>query len=99
MLALPASASARNSIDVSFRGQDREIIRVTPEKSTGIDEVLVAYDSSALTEMIISDGGYTTFSVERYSNLGGGFAEPVTVRYDGSAAIVEIGRASCRERV
>ena len=55
MLALPASASARNSIDVSFRGQDREIIRVTPEKSTGIDEVLVAYDSSALTEMIISD--------------------------------------------
>ena len=89
MLALPASASARNSIDVSFRGQDREIIRVTPEKSTGIDEVLVAYDSSALTEMIISDGGYTTFSVERYSNLGGGFAEPVTVRYDGSAAIVD----------
>ena len=89
MLALPASASARNSIDVSFRGQDREIIRVTPEKSTGIDEVLVAYDSSALTEMIISDGSYTKFSVERYSNLGGGFAEPVTVRYDGSAAIVD----------
>ncbi len=89
MLALPASASARNSIDVSFRGQDREIIRVTPEKSTGIDEVLVAYNSSALTEMIISDGGYTKFSVERYSNLGGGFAEPVTVRYDGSAAIVD----------
>ena len=54
-----------------FAVRTGEIIRVTPEKSTGIDEVLVAYNSSALTEMIISDGGYTKFSVERYSNLGG----------------------------
>lgn len=88
-LSVPAFAHGRSNINVSFLGQDHDIIRITPEKSTGIDEVLVAYDSSAITEMVVTDGSYTSFSIERYSNLGGGYAEPVTVRYDGTDAIVD----------
>ena len=88
-LSVPAFAHGRSNISVSFRGQDHDIIRITPEKSTGIDELMVAYDSSAIREMVVTDGSYTAFSIERYSNLGGGYAEPVTVRYDGTDAIVD----------
>lgn len=83
---LCASASVY-AADVSFEGSQREIIKITPERNTGLDMVYVAFDTSSLTRMVIS-GVSQGVAVSRYSNLGGGFAESVPVSYDGADAVV-----------
>lgn len=73
--------------EVSFVGQQREVISVTPDKNTGLNTIFVAYDVDQISEMKIS-GVSSSVVVSRYSNLGGGFAEPVSVRYAGGEAVL-----------
>ncbi len=64
------------AIGVSFQGASKEVISVIPDKNTGLENVFVAYDSSQISEMAIS-GVDANSSVTKYSNLGGGYAQPV----------------------
>lgn len=80
--ALPASA-----FRVEFVGADKEVIEVVPDKSTGLEMVYVAYDSSKITELRV-EGLSNVSQVNRYSNLGGGFAETVSFTLDGSEVVI-----------
>lgn len=74
--------------EVSFTGTSREVIAVVPERNTGLDRVFVAYESAEVESMVIRDVS-PSVTVSRYSNLGGGYAEPVPIRFEDGAAIVE----------
>lgn len=87
-LGLVAPTLAAAAADVTFTGASHEVIAVTPERNTGLDRVFVAFDSSELSAMVIS-GVSGAVEVSRYSNLGGGYAEPVAVRYEGGNALVD----------
>ena len=53
LLAL-ASAAEANALEISFEGQTHTVISVTPEKSTGLDHIYVAYSAAELSRMVIS---------------------------------------------
>ena len=74
--------------NVYFTGGSLETISITPEKSTGLDALYVVFDDKLLSEMRIS-GISPDATIMKYSNLGGGYAEPVSFRYDGGEAVVE----------
>ena len=73
--------------EISFTGNQEKIIGIVPDRNTGLDMLFVAFDTSQLSQMRIS-GISGNVEVSRYSNLGGGFAEPVQVSYDGDTAIL-----------
>lgn len=76
-----------NALQIDFEGNREPVLKFATEKSTGLDNVYVAYDSSLLTSMTIS-GFSGELKVERYSSMGGGYAEDVMVSYEGSSAQV-----------
>lgn len=80
-------AVAANAADVTFNGVSRQVIHITPEASTGLESVYVAYDTSEISEMEITGIGGNV-SISRYSNLGGGYAEPVEFTITGDKAVV-----------
>lgn len=81
------SAFGMHAADISFVGQQREIISITPDKNTGLNTIFVAYDVSQISEMRIS-GVSASVQVSKYGNLGGGFAEPVNVTFSSGTALL-----------
>ena len=82
------SVQSLSAITISFSGQSHPVIDIIPEKSTGLDMLYVLYDTLEVNEMRIS-GFNGNLTVSKYSNLGGGYAESVPVRFDGAEAIVD----------
>ena len=72
LAAAPLTASAAAS-DISFSGNVRDVITVTPQRNTALDAVYVLYSLDGVS----IDYATSSPSVNwlRYSNLGGGFAE------------------------
>lgn len=81
--ALPAAA-----VEFSFTGMRHKVLEVEPEKNSGLDHVYVAYEAAGISSMELS-GVTSGVQVQRYSNLGGGYAEPVTIRWEGQNAVVD----------
>ncbi|MCM1518261.1 MAG: gliding motility-associated C-terminal domain-containing protein [Pseudoflavonifractor sp.] len=61
---------------LDFSGSTREVITVTPEKSTGLDDIYVVYNISGVSASYRA----STSDVKwyRFSSLGGGYAEEIT---------------------
>lgn len=86
MLLLPVLRAS--GVGISFTGESRKSIEVTPERNTGLEHLYVVWDSREISSMRINGVG-RDLSVSRYSNLGGGYAEPITISWDGTTAVVE----------
>lgn len=81
------TAMQASAVTVDFAGQSRKVLEYAGDKQTGLDRIFVVYDASELSEMIISGlSGRPT--IQRYSNLGGGYAEPVNFDFSGTEARV-----------
>lgn len=76
------------AFDISFIGSSHKILDYQGEKSTGLDKIYVIYDTSQLESILLND---VTASVkaERYSNLGGGYAEELPLRIEGTRAYID----------
>lgn len=61
--------------NVIFTGSERKTINITPERNTGLDDLYVIWNISDVT-MIIENVGEDV-ELFRYSNLGGGYSDPV----------------------
>lgn len=82
---------ASNSIyalDVSFSGANHPVLVEIPDKSTGLEQVFIAFDSSTINEMRIENVS-PNVAVYKYGNLGGGFSEPVQFSLQGSTVIIQ----------
>lgn len=73
---------------VNFNGQQRNIIKITPEKNTGLDALFVVYNIKEINRIIITGVNGTEIEVERYSNLGGGYAEEVPFSFSNGELII-----------
>lgn len=87
LIILGLSATESEAFKVDFIGPDKEVIEITPDKSTGLEMIYVAYDCSQVSELRV-DGLSNVSQVYKYSNLGGGFAEPVSFQLDGNVVVI-----------
>lgn len=76
-----------SAVNIDFVGSSDAVLSYTADKSTGLNNIYVAFDASQISEMVIS-GIAGEVKIERYSNLGGGYAEEVAFTYEGDRAIV-----------
>ncbi len=91
-----SSAFGAGAVRVEFPGSDHIVIRETPEKSTGLDNIYIVYDCSRASKIVLSDlADANRTKVERYSNLGGGFAEEVPVTVAGNTVEVTETQGNC----
>lgn len=75
------------SININFVGNTKKIIEITPDKSTGLEKIYVVNDCSLISELVIRDCSAQA-NVMTYSNLGGGFAQPVSSSYMNGELII-----------
>lgn len=76
-LFLPILASAKANLPISFRYNKLSVLEYEPEKTTGLDNIYVIYDTSGM-EMVFSSRNPSQVKVYKYSNLGGGYAEEIS---------------------
>lgn len=75
---------------VTFSGASKEAIFLTPESSTGLDNLIVLYDFDS-ARMQYTAASSATVTWYRFSNLGGGYAEAVTgVEVDGKTTSLDL---------
>jgi gliding motility-associated-like protein len=79
---LPAAA-----VNISLNGSSRQIIALDAEKATGLNKIYVVWNTAELSDMTIT-GATGALTVQRFSNLGGGYAEDVTTVSTGNGYAV-----------
>ncbi len=73
---------------ISFNGASLRPVQLTPEKSTGLDEIYVLYNTDGVS-FSIPVTSPANAKLYKYSNLGGGYAQEVTgVTFDGNNLIL-----------
>lgn len=87
-LAIILSVPGHSAINIAFPGVSHKVLNVEPEKKTGLDMVYVVYNISEVSSIELT-GVTGDLTVSRYSNLGGGYSEPVTIRWDGLTAYID----------
>ncbi len=73
---------------LSFSESSKEIIKISPDKSTGLNDIFVVYDTNNISLKYTSNSDNFNVKWYSFSNLGAYFAEPITdVDYssDGSS--------------
>jgi len=75
LISICASAGAKGY--VSFSGARLEVQSVTPDRSTGLDRVYVAYDMQGLA-IVYHASSDNDVKWYKYSNLGGGYAQEIS---------------------
>ncbi len=83
------SVSPMIAASLDFSGNNKEVIAIDPEKSTGLDKVYVAYDVSKLKAIFTSKDIATPVKWYRFDNLGGSFSTPINnIEFDGNKSIL-----------
>lgn len=60
---------------IEFTGSPKEVITVTPDKSTGLDDIYVVYNIAGVSVSYRASSSNVTWY--RFSSLGGGYAEEI----------------------
>ncbi len=71
------TAAAANA-ELTFTGNSQSVITVTPETSTGLNDIYVLYNTTGVSATYKASSASATVTWYRYSNLGGGYAEEVS---------------------
>ncbi len=77
------------SAALTFSGNRKDVIPVTPESSTGLNEIYVIDDAAGVTA---SYTGGKDVKWYRFSSMGGAYAEEITPVVDGSTTKVLLGK-------
>lgn len=80
--ALAAMAQGK----VSFSATDFKPVEVTPDAASGLQAVYVLHSASGVSVSYTAESGSASW--QRFSNLGGGFAEDITPQRQGSTSSV-----------
>lgn len=82
------SALGMRGMNVLFPETTHKIISISPDKKTGLNNIYVVYNVAELPYIEIRNVT-SNISIQRFSNMGGGYAEDVNFRKDGSTAYVD----------
>lgn len=75
---------------VTFEGSRLQVIQISPESSTGLNAVYVVPDFEGVTMKYTAASTSATVTWQRYSNLGGGYAEDVSVSRNGAVTSLSL---------
>lgn len=71
------SFSSQGAVTVSVIGSSKDAITVSPENSTGLNAVIVVYNTAEVEELSFSGVDATSAKVQMFSNMGGGYAQEI----------------------
>ena len=75
---------------LSFQNEDKEIIKIIPEKSTGLNDIFVVYNTSTISLKYTSNVNNNNLKWYSFSNLGASFSEPVAdIKYSSDGSVLE----------
>ena len=74
---------------IEFTGTIHRVIELEGDKSTGLNSIYVAYNGNEISSIRISGVNSSTATLEKYSNLGGGYAMDVPTNRKDGVLIVE----------
>ncbi len=77
-----------------FIGVSREVLKIEPEKSTGLNAIYVAWNTEEI-ERIELEGASVSVKAYVYSNLGGGFAKETVVKSSAGRYYLENPAGDC----
>ncbi|MDE5790069.1 MAG: gliding motility-associated C-terminal domain-containing protein [Muribaculaceae bacterium] len=89
ILSLFLSSFTAFGYNVKFEGASKKVVEVATDKNTGLDAVFVGYTTKEISKIEISGITGTVIDVEKYSNLGGGYAEEIPFTFSGGTIIIE----------
>ena len=83
-----------SAADLTFSGNGRDVVSVTPEASTGLEKIYVAYDLIGVDLSYTSTGGNVEWY--RFDQSGGGYAQRIDgVAYDGTTSVLHNPEGNC----
>lgn len=85
------SFSLGASASLKFSGTASSVITETPESSTGLNNIYVIDGTDGVTASYTSQSSANTVKWYRFSNLGGAYAEQVSVTNDGATTSLQLG--------
>jgi gliding motility-associated-like protein len=87
LLAVASSANAA----LNFTGNTLDVIKISPDASTGLAELYVIDNTSGVTASYRATSATATVQWYRFSNLGGAYAEEITsVTRDGATSSIKL---------
>lgn len=85
------SAGTAGSAELEFHGTTYTPIAETPDRSSGLDKVYILENANGVTASYTSTTSSSNVTWMRFSNLGGAYAEPVSVNRDGATTSLTLG--------
>lgn len=86
LFLIPAAGVAMADSTAVIDGSEMRVIEITPETSTGLNNIFVIKDASGCRLSFKVSDGYKAV-VSRYSNLGGGYAQEIENAERSTSAI------------
>lgn len=80
--------SIKGAIDIRFNRCSKEVIKSSPEISTGLNAVYIAYQVNEINSMTITCTNPSGIKIQKFSNMGGGYAQSVPFSMSGNSATV-----------
>lgn len=75
---------------LSFQNVNREIIKINPDKTTGLGDIFVVYNTENIIIKYTSDKDNSNVKWYTFSNLGASFAEPISdISYTPDGSMLE----------
>lgn len=78
LIALACTAQGQSKVTPTFRGTAKTVITSTPDKTSGLDAIYVCYNAADVTAIAVKSSQPEQVKWQRYSTMGGGYAEPLT---------------------
>lgn len=92
LLPLMLLVSQASIAAIKVTGNPHQALSETPDRSTGLDEIIVVWDTSTATATYRASSPSSRPVWYRYGNLGGGYAEPIgNVSYNGAESSISLG--------
>lgn len=88
LFAIASTPSAEAAL--TFEGAALPVVQTQPEASTGLETVAVVANTTGVRAVWQAASASAKVEWSRFSNLGGGFAEPVNAQRDGTRSWVEL---------
>lgn len=86
-ICLTTVVATAGAIDVTFSGNSLKVLSISPEASTGLENIFVAYNLSGVSASIRTESEAKWY---KFSNLGGGFAEELPgAIYSGGISTID----------
>lgn len=85
---------SKAALNPTFAGSSREVLKIEPEKSTGLNAIYVVWNSDEIKRIEL-EGASSDTKASVYGNLGGGFAEEIAIKSSEGRYYLDYPEGDC----